>query len=39
MRALIVEDEHNLAQGLRFNLERSSHEVTWVASGEEALER
>lgn len=34
---LIVEDEHHLAQGLRFNLEADGHEVTVIGDGESAL--
>lgn len=37
-RILIVEDEVHLAQGLLFNLEAESHEVSAVESGEAALE-
>ena len=36
-RILVVEDEHHLADGLRFNLEAEGYEVTVVESGEEAL--
>jgi DNA-binding response OmpR family regulator len=38
-RILVVEDEHHLAQGLRFNLEADGHEVTVVGDGEAALQR
>ena len=38
-RILIVEDEHHLAQGLRFNLEADGHEVVLAADGEAALQR
>ena len=38
-RILIVEDEHHLASGLRFNLEAEGHEAVVAASGEAALER
>lgn len=37
-KILIVEDEHHLAQGLRFNLEAEGHEVTVEETGEAALE-
>ena len=36
---LVVEDEHHLAEGLRFNLEADSHDVTVVGDGETALRR
>lgn len=38
-RILIVEDELNLAEGLRYNLEEEGHEVAIVRDGEEAVER
>jgi DNA-binding response OmpR family regulator len=38
-RVLIVEDEHHLAEGLRFNLEAEGYEADVVDSGEAALER
>ena len=38
-RVLIVEDEANLAGGLRFNLEAEGHSVQVVGDGESALER
>ncbi len=38
-RVLLVEDERNLAAGIRFNLEADGIEVDWVGDGEEALER
>jgi DNA-binding response OmpR family regulator len=38
-RILVVEDEHHLAEGLRFNLEADSHDVTVVGDGEAALHR
>jgi DNA-binding response OmpR family regulator len=38
-RILIVEDEHHLAQGLRFNLEADGHDVTIVGDGESALQK
>ncbi len=38
-RILLVEDEHHLAQGLRFNLEADGHQVVVVADGELALQR
>jgi DNA-binding response OmpR family regulator len=37
-RILLVEDEHHLVQGLRFNLEADGHQVTAVADGESALQ-
>jgi DNA-binding response OmpR family regulator len=37
-RILLVEDEHHLAQGLRFNLEADGHSVTVVGDGESALQ-
>ncbi len=37
-RVLIVEDEINLATGLRFNLEAEGHSVEVVGDGESALE-
>jgi DNA-binding response OmpR family regulator len=36
-RILIVEDEHHIAEGLRFNLEAEGHEATIAADGERAL--
>ena len=38
-RVLIVEDEHHLAEGLRFNLEAEGFEAEVVVTGEAALER
>ncbi len=38
-RVLIVEDEHHLAGGLRFNLEAEGYEAEVVETGERALER
>ena len=38
-RVLIVEDEHHLAEGLRFNLEAEGYEPEVVDTGEAALER
>jgi DNA-binding response OmpR family regulator len=35
-RILLVEDEANLAKGLRLNFELEGHEVIWAASGVEA---
>ncbi len=35
---LLVEDEHHLAEGLRFNLEVEGYQVELVDNGEEALE-
>jgi DNA-binding response OmpR family regulator len=37
-RVLIVEDEHHLADGLRFNLEAEDYEVQVVDTGEAGLE-
>jgi two-component system, OmpR family, alkaline phosphatase synthesis response regulator PhoP len=37
-RVLVVEDEANLAQGLRFNLEAEGHSVRVTDRGEEALQ-
>ena len=37
-RILIVEDERNLADGLRFNLEAEGYQVQAVETGEAALE-
>jgi len=37
-RILIVEDEANLARGLRFNFEAEGHEVTTLENGEDALD-
>ena len=37
MKILIVEDEHHLAEGLRFNLEAEGFDVTVAATGEAAL--
>ena len=37
-RVLIVEDEHHLADGLRFNLEAEGYQVQVVDTGEAALE-
>lgn len=38
-RILIVEDEHHLAEGLRFNLEAEGHQAAVVDTGEAALAR
>ena len=38
-RVLIVEDEHHLAEGLRFNLEAEGYHADVVDTGEAALER
>ena len=38
-RVLIVEDEHHLAEGLRFNLEAEGFHAEVVDNGERALER
>ena len=38
MKILIVEDEHHIADGLRFNLEAEGYEVEVVDDGETALE-
>jgi DNA-binding response OmpR family regulator len=35
-RILLVEDEVNLAQGLKLNFELEGHEVEWVATGQAA---
>jgi DNA-binding response OmpR family regulator len=37
-RVLIVEDEHHIADGLRFNLEAEGHEASIAADGHKALE-
>jgi DNA-binding response OmpR family regulator len=37
-QVLVVEDEHHLAQGLRFNLEAEGYQTRVVDTGEEALE-
>jgi DNA-binding response OmpR family regulator len=37
-RILVVEDEHHLAEGLRFNLEEEGYNVQVVDSGEAALD-
>lgn len=36
-RILVVEDEHHLAEGLRFNLEADGHDVTIAGDGDTAL--
>ena len=36
-RILVVEDEHHLAEGLRFNLEEEGYSVEVVGTGEDAL--
>jgi two-component system response regulator RegX3 len=38
-RILIIEDEHSLAETIRYNLEREGYAVTVAADGEEGLER
>ncbi len=38
-RVLVVEDEANLAKGIRFNLELEGYEVDVIGDGTEALER
>jgi DNA-binding response OmpR family regulator len=38
-RILVVEDEHHIADGLRFNLEAEGHDVTVATDGEQALAR
>jgi DNA-binding response OmpR family regulator len=38
-RLLIVEDEHHIADGLRFNLEADGHQAEIVGDGRHALER
>ena len=37
-RILIVEDEHHIAEGLRFNLEAEGYDAHVVTSGEDALD-
>lgn len=37
-RILIVEDEHDLAELLRFNLKREGYEVHWAQTGEQAVQ-
>jgi DNA-binding response OmpR family regulator len=36
-RILVVEDEHHIAQGIRFNLEAEGHDVVVTDNGEQAL--
>jgi DNA-binding response OmpR family regulator len=36
---LVIEDEHHLAQGLRFNLEADGHSVTVSSDGESGLQK
>ncbi len=36
-RILVVEDEHHIADGLRFNLEAEGHDVSVATNGEQAL--
>jgi DNA-binding response OmpR family regulator len=36
-RILVVEDEHHIAEGLRFNLNAEGHDAVVVADGEQAL--
>lgn len=38
-RLLIVEDEHHLADGLRFNLEAEGHDAEIIGDGTQALDR
>jgi DNA-binding response OmpR family regulator len=38
-RLLIVEDEHHLADGLRFNLEAEGHDAEIIGNGTQALDR
>ena len=38
-RVLIVEDEHHLAEGVRFNLEAEGFQAEVVDTGEKALSR
>ncbi|MCE2557949.1 MAG: response regulator transcription factor [Acidobacteria bacterium] len=38
-RVLLIEDEENLAAGIRFNLEAEGLDVDWIGDGEVALER
>src|SRR5262245_44449690 len=37
MKILIVEDEHHIADGLRYNLEAEGYDVTIASTGETAL--
>ncbi|MHB1155326.1 MAG: response regulator transcription factor [Phycisphaerales bacterium] len=37
-RILIVEDEHDLAELLRFNLKREGYETHWAQTGEQAVQ-
>ena len=39
MKILIVEDEHHIAEGLRFNLEAEGFDVKIASDGEDALEQ
>lgn len=39
MKVLVVEDEHHIADGIRFNLEAEGYEVTVLDDGAVALER
>jgi DNA-binding response OmpR family regulator len=38
-KILVIEDEHHLAQGLRFNLEADGHSVTVTGDGESGLQQ
>jgi len=39
VRVLLIEDEENLAAGIRFNLEAEGLDVDWVRDGRQAMER
>ena len=39
MPVLLIEDEENLAAGIRFNLEAEGLDVDWISDGRQALER
>ena len=39
LRVLLIEDEENLAAGIRFNLEAEGLDVDWIRDGRQALER
>ena len=39
MKILVVEDEHHIAEGLRFNLEADGFDVTVAPDGEKALDQ
>jgi len=38
-RILLVEDEANIAEGLKFNLEQEDFTVVWVANGGKVMEK